>query len=291
MRANHLIATAAAAVVMVASASTASADEGRTPVGNGTGGGWIPGQEPQYTSDEVAATQAKLDVMAGYADLASGQLSLEDFRRLERRASQQVGVELHVPVVDLVEDLLEPERSVLPVKHAGQRQNYYCGPAAGLMIARFLHAKVSAANGESLDQRSLAGPAHMKTTRYGLTSWASGLFTTGLNTWLRGNGTGYYNQIGSPSPTQFRQALGYDIADGHPFAADTVEFAGGAHYNFHPQGQTIGHWVVVRGYTRDRDRTAFLDPATTVWPEAHESFSRATNPFVSTFLGTNGISG
>jgi hypothetical protein len=280
-----------------ANAAPAQADDGDI-VGNATGGGWIPGEVPEYTATELVAIEAKEQLWAAYAALSAGTMSTRHFRHIEEAAGRVVGVRLHVsirgsgvvPLSCPPDDPCPPAGHLLPVPYHGQTTNYYCGPASGVMIADWLGAGPSAANGTSLSQVHMAGPVHMQTDQYGNTSYASKRFTTGLNQWLRGTDGGYYTQHDSPSVNTFRQGLAYDIDDMHAFGADTVEIAGGAHYNNHPRDTTIGHWLTVRGYTDYKDTTHFRDPSATIWPQVAQSFNMGTNSFVNSYMQSNGTS-
>jgi hypothetical protein len=132
------------------------------------------------------------------------------------------------------------------------------------------------------------GAAHMQTSANGVTRWASGLFRVGVNRWYGGSGTGWYVQTDSPTNSQFQLALAVTIDTFRPFAASTVEWNGGAHYN-HPQiGKDIGHWLAVYGYNNNGARAYFADPAT-YWSGVQEKFSYNSNSFNQTFMQQNGM--
>ena len=102
----------------------------------------------------------------------------------------------------------------------------------------------------------------MKTEANGVTAWSTNLFRIGLNKFAQGTATGWYVDLGAPSAAQFKNSLTTDIDYGHGFGADTVELAGGSHYNGHPVGQTIGHWLGVYGYASSGSTAYFSDPST-----------------------------
>lgn len=158
------------------------------------------------------------------------------------------------------------------------------------MILKRLSAGNSAYNNATQVQNHIGGSAHMRTDINGKTGWGSGLFRIGLNRWLSASNSGWYVNEGSPSPAYFKNALRIDIESwDHPFGADTVELAGGAHYNNHPRNQTIGHWLTVSAYRNYGETTRFSDPSTSVWSAASQAFNASTNSFVNTYLQNNGI--
>lgn len=177
----------------------------------------------------------------------------------------------------------------LNVAHYGQVKNFYCGPAVGKMILKYMNEGVSALTGESQIQENIANASHMRTDINGKTAWDSGLFRTGLNKWRVGSAIGYYADDDAPPPSEFENHVVYDTDHGFPVAANTVEFAGGVHYNGHPSSQQIGHWIVAEGYYTSGDGTYFVDPSTTVWAAPNEKFSYATASFTTRFLQTNGV--
>lgn len=186
---------------------------------------------------------------------------------------------------------------VLNLEHIGQAKNYYCGPATGVMILRFQKQGRSAANGATLDQASVAGLAHMETDKWGKTRfWPEGdnpghQMRKGLNQWREGTNRGYYVDEATPSVTEFKKALIYDIdrASGYPFAVETLEEVDGPHYNGHPSTETIGHWITAFGYRSSGDGTHFADPATTVWSAVNPKFRVDTSTFVNRYLQVHGI--
>jgi hypothetical protein len=178
---------------------------------------------------------------------------------------------------------------ILPLKHYAQEKGFYCGPATGYMMIRYLHGPnfKSRKDGSPLKQSKLANQAHMQTEARHSTPWDAKVFTKGVNAW-RGNS--YYVQLPHPSASRFDRALGYSILEkGMPLAADTVEIGGGAHYNGHPVNRTIGHWIAVYGYDGCAAKAYFADPATSVWSAVKPKFSYAIKQFANRFLQSNGI--
>ncbi|MGO4255690.1 C39 family peptidase [Marmoricola sp. RAF53] len=177
----------------------------------------------------------------------------------------------------------------LDVAHYAQLKSYYCGPATGKMILAYKNEGPSALTGAVQNQYNIGDASHMRTDINGKTGWDSGLFRIGLNKWRVGTSNGYYVDKDSPTPAEFKSNLVYDIDNSFPVAANTVETAGKAHYNGHPKAQTIGHWIVARGYYSYGDGTNFLDPSTSVWDSAQPAFTSSTGDFAATYLQINGI--
>ncbi|KUL42470.1 C39 family peptidase [Actinoplanes awajinensis] len=174
----------------------------------------------------------------------------------------------------------------LSLKQYGQAKGYWCGPASGFMMLKFLKAGKSKYNDAKLSQKALATSAHMSTEANHGTAWDSKKFTTGLNRW-RGNS--FYVQVKKPSAATTRGAFTMSIRNNVPIAGDTVEFSGGAHYNNHPRNKTIGHWIVGYGHANNGKTAFWADPSTTVWRGVSAKFSYSTNSFSSKFLQSNGI--
>jgi hypothetical protein len=185
-----------------------------------------------------------------------------------------------------------PTSRELAVNQVGQTKGYYCGPASGYMILDYLKRKKggpskSKKNNASLSQANLAKSAHMNTDGNNGTPWTSKNFVKGLNAFY---GQNWYVQVNRPSSSSFKAALVHSIGgNGYPVAADTVEMAGGVHYNGHPSNRTIGHWIVAYRYTSCGATAYFADPSTTVFSNANAKFSYDGSLFASRFLQNNGI--
>ena len=98
-----------------------------------------------------------------------------------------------------------------------------------------------------------------------------------------------------PRPSSLASVITYSVgAAGKPMAADTVEFAGGVHYNNHPTSKTIGHWIMGYGYASSGSTCYFADPvggsSAVPWsgPVA-KTFSYSSSSFTSRFLQSNGV--
>ncbi|UPK74435.1 C39 family peptidase [Nocardioidaceae bacterium SCSIO 66511] len=185
-------------------------------------------------------------------------------------------------------------KNLLPVRHNSQNRSFTCGNTTGLMIARYDGPKRSRYNHARLREKTMGGRAHMRTYVHHVTPWASKNFKRGLNRWMKGRSRGYYQQHKSPSPRRVRKAMRYSIDHGHPFAASTLELATRDHYNGHPEGADIGHWLVVRGYDKNLRKINSLDPAADsdalpAYSEANKRFERRTKRFTRKFLQSHGI--
>lgn len=263
--------------------------------GNWTGGDVCMSDCGQLSEDEQqSAARTQLDSLYYAALFEGGSFEAYLAEAEDYAATYGLSEELLLAEQTLAELALNPGGSpvvntrTVDIEHVAQANNYYCGPASGVMILRALSAGRSAANGEPLDQGSVAGPVHMQAND-GATEWASHRFRVGLNQWLRGSRTGYYSDKHDPSGTEFRNAVVHDLMDRHPVGVGAVEFAYGNHYNHHPNDKTIGHWVVAYGYTDKGHTTKFADPATSVWGGVEQRFSRDTENFANNFLNNNGI--
>lgn len=236
---------------------------------------WTPG--PQFADDAESIEQVELTEL--FNRLEAGEISAQTYAAAAGSAESMRPVPVPTP----------PQQRTLRLKHKGQAKSYWCGPAAGAMIVDSIFGGPikSKYNGAGFGQASFAGPAHMETERHGKTAWDSGLFARGVNRWI---GANHYQQVDSPSVATMRGALRSSIGlGGRPVAADTVEFAGGKHYNGHPTNQTIGHWIVAFGYEDGGAKVKFADPSTTVWSGVSPKFKANTKYFTNTFLQSNGI--
>jgi hypothetical protein len=158
------------------------------------------------------------------------------------------------------------------------------------MMLKYSGPSLSNYNSASLTQGHLATSAHMNTDSAGATTWASHRFRIGLNRWRQGTDTGFFVDLAHPTTTDVSVALTYDIYGASmPFGADTVEYAGGVHYNGHPVNQLIGHWLTAYAYASSGAVAYWADPSTSVWPSAAPKFSYSTSTFTSRFLQGNGI--
>jgi hypothetical protein len=267
-------------LAMVATAQRAAAD------GEGTGGD-VCYVDCGPAADDFAQSADRTQLEAAYYDVLYGSGSVQAFLDLASTYARNYDDDsaMQVPVDP------PPADAVLAMDQVAQANDHYCGPASGVMILRYLHAGRSAANNATLDQASVAGPAHMQADD-GATEWLSYRFRIGLNEWLRGHPKGYYTEMHNPSGQQFKNAVIYDVLHNHPLGAGTVESANLIHYNGHPKAQLIGHWIVPHGYFNNGGKTRFADPATSPsvgWPNIAPKFTYDTTDFANTFLNNNGM--
>lgn len=285
---------------MVLSACPASADETAAPDDDMS---WaaidVSGPGSQVPPEIEAQSTAKMQVAEAYVDALYGSGTTTDLQKAVDSYQDQYGPSLPSSITSMAASrdasrasVAAATSKVLSVAHYAQTRNYYCGPASGRMILRYLGAGPSNFDGKTQTQAHIANSNHMKTSINGVTKWSTGRFRLGLNRWLDGKETlrYFYVDQASPSATQFKNSLISDVNSGHPFGADTVEFASSSvRYNHHPTGQTIGHWIVAHGYSNSGGTTYFADPSTSVWANVKPKFTYNTANFVNTFLDTNGI--
>lgn len=169
-----------------------------------------------------------------------------------------------------------------------QQKDYYCGPASGMSLLKLKGPATSRKDGSSLTQAHLANGNHMRTEAHDATKWASKDWVNGINMWREGRATGHYVQVNSPDGVAFKKAAVHSIDNGMPFGADTVELAGGAHYNGHPN-RTIGHWLLGYAYEGSGAKVYFTDSSTPYFPNAAPRFSSSSVSFANAWLQSNGI--
>ncbi len=259
-------------------------------VGNVTGGDVTPaGAAPamtQQAKDKVAATLA-WDAATEAGDTVGAAKATKAYTAKWGGAGGGSQVTSMSVTTSAATALVAPASRTLGVVQVGQHNGFFCGPASGYEIIRFLHGAGfrSRFDGSAPGQAGLGNANHMATTKNRVTDWRSGRYVTGVNRW---RGRNDYVQVNAPSAsllnTVFRQSIG---AQGMPFAADTVEFAGGAHFNGHPN-RTIGHWITAYGYSSSGAVGLWADSSTTLFPAAKRTFSYNTASF-SRFLRSNGI--
>ncbi len=253
--------------------------------GSGTGGD-VSSPAPSFTQDP--STQDKVAQTLLYGQMRSGKTTPEAFQRAQANYAAKYGFAAPASgSTSTVTAATATTSKSLSLTHYGQNKSYYCGPASGAMMIKMIDGSISSRyDGTGFGQTGIANANHMRTDINGKTGWDSGLFKTGVNRW---RGDTFFIQYDSPTATFLKAVFGYSIDNwSRPFAGDTVEFAGGAHYNGHPVNQTIGHWIVAYGYASSGDTGKWADPSTTVWSTANPTFSYSTANFAK-FLSTNGI--
>ncbi len=173
-----------------------------------------------------------------------------------------------------------PTARTFVMTHQKQTNGYYCGPATASMIAKY--------KGKTYSQATLAGSSYLKTDANGATKWALKVMAPTLNKIV---GTTEFQQIQSPTLASLKASFVNNIGGNYlPVAIDTYEYANSAHYNGHPKGKNIGHWIVGHGYSGSGSTLAFHDPAQGVWSgvTVPETFSYSASGFHQ-WVTTNGI--
>lgn len=291
------------ALLLTAGTMSAAAADSGSSSGNHTAGrqvdsaagGGVCTTDCDAAPGVAAQGMAKMSLAQSYYDALYGQGSIQEFNNLALKYEDDFADRLGR--ADSVESFARvpiggggPAKGwvVLKVRHYGQINGHYCGPAAGKMILHAEREGRSAWNHVTQTQNHIGGPAHMRSGDG--TQWASHRFRIGLNRWRNGSNYGFYVEKHNPSGSKFRNAVVYDIAHkGLPFGADTVEFKGGRHYNGHPVSQLIGHWVPIIGYHHEGKSTRFADSSTSIWARPKKKFNYNTHRFANRFLNNNGI--
>jgi hypothetical protein len=260
-------------------------------VGNVTGSDVTPaGTAPadtQQAKDKVAATIAwnaamKVGDTAGATKAADAYTSVWGGTGVTGAPIQKA-----TSLSAAVNPMASTTDVILGVQQVNQSTAYYCGPAAGYEIIRYLGGAgfTSRYDGAALSQANLANSNHMKTDLNHSTDWATGLFVTGVNRW---RGINYYVQVHAPSATLLPNVFTYSMdANGMPFSGDTVELLNGSHYNGHPN-QLIGHWITAYGYSMSGALGYWTDSSIPEFPNASPYFQAYSEVF-SSFLQSNGI--
>lgn len=286
------LAVVAVTTVVMSTGSAVAADDGNVTGGDISG----PGDETSAAMQAQNAAKSKMAdayVRAKYhgGSVAAYEAAYRAYKARYPGAMKGLGAgdDFRKRSVRLEAAEAQFASNRLGVNHEGQIKNFYCGPASGKLILKWLDNDVSRYSGVPLKQSNVADANHMRTDINGKTSWASGLFRIGINKWREGSSSGSYIDDSSPSAAEFESHVVYNTDRGLPVAADTVEFAQGDHYNFHPVAQTIGHWIVAEGYYKYGDSTYFVDPGTSVFPDALPEFGHATSTFANLYLQSNGV--
>ena len=259
-------------------------------VGNLTGGDvTAPGAAPpmtQQAKDKVAATLAwDAAIQAGNTATAAKAMNAYAAKWGSPVAGSQAKSMSVTQAANVT--LAAPASRILGVAQVAQHNGFFCGPASGYEIVRFLHGVgfTSRYDGSAPGQAGLANANHMATTQNRVTDWATGRYVTGINRW---RGRNDYVQVHAPSAALLTSVFTSSIGvSGMPFAGDTVEFAGGAHFNGHPN-RTIGHWITAYGYSSSGAVGHWADSSTSLFPAAQRTFTYNTVAF-SKLLQSNGI--
>lgn len=174
-----------------------------------------------------------------------------------------------------------------------QQKSYYCGPAVAYSAIRAMRGVVNSKRDPSLTltQAHLAGDNYLATEKNGATNWFLPGTKTGsgynnymplaLNRWL--GGTPYYQEkLPDDGGAQLRSIVIGDITSDKPIIAATVEYAYRGHYNYHPAGRDIYHWIGIRGYSNSGNTLMIWDPAANSGVGGYES----TLPYANIALST-----
>lgn len=253
--------------------------------GNVTGGDIWDGLNPSSPDSET------LDAIIEYANAYAAMEGNTPEARAEAEAIlTQYGISTSELLANPTGQAAQTQK-LLSLTQYAQTKNYYCGPATGYMMLRYMGKTTSVYDGATLSQTNLANSTYMQTETYHATKWASGRFPLSLNRWMYGSGSGtlQFHAIPKPSAALTKSAVVSRIDKTSPFAADTVEIAGGAHYNNHPSYLTIGHWIAGYGYKVSGSTVCFADPATSVWSGLQKTFCHTTSSFATSYLQSNGI--
>jgi hypothetical protein len=262
---------------------------------SGGTGGDVSAPGAQFAGNQASIDQLQLTTL--FTKMEQGKISAATYAAAKRSydaqnatATKSTTTRQSVSPMILPPDVPPPPPAQRTLTHTyyAQEKGYWCGPATGKMAVKIIAGSITSRyNGAAFAQSSVAGPAHMQTESAGATTWGSGNFVRGVNRWL---GRSLYQQVDSPSASTVRSALRTSIGtNGDPVAADTVEFAGGLHYNGHPTNQTIGHWILAYAYEDSGATVKFLDPSTSVWSGVNSAFTANTDTFTGRYLQSNGI--
>jgi hypothetical protein len=308
---------AAIAVVAIVAGPAGPAGAAVQPLPGSITGGDVSSAPFTQTADEQSQSQDKAALAKAYHDLKSGAVSAAQYQSTldgytKRWGAAAVGAKGGTRMsrtggssytASNMTSMAAAgtgnyQSSYLVFTHRAESKSFYCGPAAGEMVLRFLGDTTSYLEGTSIRQTALATSEYMNTDNDGATTYSSHHWRIGVNKWDGGSSTGYYVDNASPSGSDFEGYLTWDIDDTHPLGADTVELGGGSHYNHHPKTQTIGHWLVGYGYDNYGDTVMFDDPSTSIWgtggsnpqnPPTLPQFTASTVSFGNTYLQSNGI--
>lgn len=278
--------------VSVTSPTFASTPLSQPGIGNVTGSDVTPaGMAPadtQQAKDKVAATLAWNAAMNS-GDTVSATRAVTTYTSLWG-GTGTVGTPIQTApsLAGAVTPMAPTTDVILGVQQVNQETAYYCGPAAGYEIIRYLGGAgfTSRLDGSALSQANLANANHMNTDYYRSTDWVRGQFVTGVNNW---RGVNYYVQVHAPSAALLPNVFTFSMdANGMPFSGDTVEFKYGAHYNQHPQDQLIGHWITAYGYSMSGALGYWADSSVPYFPGAWPYFQAYSDAF-SAYFQSNGI--
>jgi len=128
-----------------------------------------------------------------YAKLLAGE-PIGSLEREWKEWASSVSAPDPVAVDDSFSAMIAASKSLSPISYQEQANDYYCGPASGWVVNKYVGNKyygtTSSYKGESLTQQNLALAAYLATTTDGTglgTNWMRG-----LNKWWDGTEAGWY---------------------------------------------------------------------------------------------------
>lgn len=256
--------------------------------GNLTGADVLPANYPLTLSGK--AREAFINAVSeSYATGGLSQKELKSALGATGVTTSEVTQDSSGEVSLLAATATTPDARTLTITHRPQALSYYCGPATAQMVLSWDAYEYSAWDGALRSQSNLAKSTYLYTTAEEGTAFSKGRMPWTLNRWIWGNTTGLYDRayesVAKPSVSAYKALYQESIGrNGKSIAVGTVEIAGSYHYNGHPTGQTIGHWIVNYGY--DSTTTSYADPANILW-DTNARFSGTTNIFIDRYV-TNG---
>ncbi|MFB6722989.1 C39 family peptidase [Kribbella sp. NPDC056345] len=301
-RRTQLLSLAAAVTVLAAgvpASAQAVAQADPVPVPYGQNGNWTGADIVTERAPNSAQAIAKSKLAAEYAAVVRGKRDRTKLAQIAADYAAKYGGMAAVTgqqgtaksAAGFAESAVPATQKVLQLAQYEQEKNYWCGPAAAYMIMKYLGITTSRYAGYQwgLSQNSFASVPYLKTEQNGATRFALNVMAPALNRWRENKAAGFYVQY-SPSAlpaSTFGDAMVYSVNIGMPNAPATVEMAGAAHYNGHPQNQTIGHWITGFGYAYSGDLGYFADPAT-FWSSVSPKFTYTTANFWNIFIARHG---
>lgn len=233
-----------------------------------------PESGPPPTAAERAISDAKAQLAQDWLAVKKGTLSHASFARkypsyggVDLQGTEFQAGTFSTSSTNLT--ALTATTGALLMSQTPQSNSYYCGPAVGYEILKYL--KGLGPSGESVTQAHLAAycsPGYLCTNALGETPWYVGSsygdaggypMTSTLNKWT--DSAWYITVKGTTyDEAHYESYLIFDVDHGHPLAIDVKEVANaGYHLPGHPVSRNIGHWVAASGYSQSGDLTYYAD--------------------------------